>query len=80
MGRAGFEPANSERTVLQTVCVDRLHIYPISQERKEAFDFFFSFSLRNLALYLEAQDRLQNLGLVVGAPHSSHNLSGFIDV
>ena len=28
MGRAGFEPANSERTVLQTVCVDRLHIYP----------------------------------------------------
>ena len=28
MGRVRFELTNSEREVLQTPCVDRLHIYP----------------------------------------------------
>lgn len=31
MGRVRFELTNSEREVLQTPCVDRLHIYPMRE-------------------------------------------------
>lgn len=76
----GFKPTTSSLPMKCSITeLKRQMNYPIIQDNNEALDFFLSFSLRNLELYLEAHDRLQNLGLVVGIPHSSHNFSGFID-